>query len=627
MIYEFFTEDGVFKLDYADYLKSPELMDRMVDDRRVNVNLGLRQLNFDRRWLDEHKEQLRFVEHMQHQQQECPLRFFLPHCANSPDFNTVAHNFINDNTHIYSSIVAPNRWGKTTICWIKMMVRFGLIPCDPEWEIFTQHGVDYHEFLAPREIGVVSYQFDNHRKTIWPQVIKAWTPKDEIRHKLQWEVPQKSQGEIIDMKCKSRAHLMACSQNQAAFESVALDGSLWDEQGVESKFEGMEARVKTKRSYAKDDGGYEFLTAGAHLAGATPHKLKDRPDTGAGTWYHRLFTGEEKRGMTVKFWQGSLIETPDWIYSEREKQANLAELEEAEALNNKKRIRQIRSRIFGEFESSGGLVYDEYDEDVHVIEDFVIPWDWCAVRMGDHGRANPSAWLWAAISPENVWFIFREYEGVDTVISEDVAEIVRRSGNHREISGHYGPVTAYTEVFDNETYVCDVLDGRTFRTPDNLTHQKIGDLYKNCGLHRLKAAPIDTTSGMSVSIELVREKFLIRDDLLHHVTRKPGAPTLYIFQSCTKLRKNIRNYTNKAHTNDDGNPNEKPRDKDDHDLDALRYGVSAPDARYKKTRTLRERREEHVSGKKRRGYWCPEDSPKRARAHTSRRGPDVFTGV
>ena len=631
MKYTFFTEDGHFAMDYADYCKSPELVDKIQDDSRVLVNLGLKLLSFDRDWLDEHPKQKRFVEQMERERNENPVRFFLPHCAGHDDFNTPSHNYLNDDYNIYTGITTGNRYGKTTLAWIKIMVTYGLIPCDPKWEIFTEHGVNYREFLGPRDVGVVSYQWDSHRKVIWPQVMKVWTPKSEIEGFLYWEVPQKTNGETIPFACESRVDLMACSQPQVAFEGSSKDNFLWDEQGVEPKFDGAEARTKTRRRYRKDDEGYEHLTRGAHTGGFTPHKLPDRPDTGGGTWLHRLAIGEENRGMTVKFYEGDIIkDVPDWIYSERQKSEDLGALEEAETKNNRKRVRIIKSRLFGEWEITGGLVYDEYDEDIHVVDDFDVPDNWCAMRCGDHGRTNPTSFLWIAITPDNDWVIYDEYYEMDRTVSQNVNSVVAQSGNRLERIEDFDLANPrYREVHESQTYVADVLDGRTFRSPDTNSHRTIGQIYHNAGMPRLRAAPIDVTPGCNWGISMVKEMLSVRDDITHIQKDTLGAPRLYIMRKCVKLRAHIKSYRNKETTNDAGNPTEKPQGKDDHDLDALRYGVTSRPL-YKPTRTIRtQTKGGTTSERSSRGYWCPEDRPKgrtrNVRASGNRR--DSYTGV
>ena len=117
--YEFFTEDGHFKLTYQDYVNSPDLMAKISDEERPMLNLGLRIFNFDFRWLGEHREARKVFDYWKEERRKNPLRFYLPHCAASQSFDESAmHRFINDDKHIFTGFIGPNRTVKTTATWV-----------------------------------------------------------------------------------------------------------------------------------------------------------------------------------------------------------------------------------------------------------------------------------------------------------------------------------------------------------------------------------------------------------------------------------------------------------------------------------------------------------------------------
>jgi hypothetical protein len=628
--FRFYTEDGEFKMDYADYCKSPDLMAKMSDDTRVVVNLGLRLLSFDAKWLDEHPKHKRFVEHMAHEREENPVRFFLPHCSNSPDFNTPWHAFINDDKHIYTAIQCGNRAGKTTIAFLKFMLRLGLIKTDPNWEVFKEHGVKYTPYLGPREVAIVTYMWDNHRETLWPKVIRQWMPKSVIADYAGWMVPSKTNGETLLLTDGLTITLKACSQPQVAFESGVFDAMLWDEQGVEAKFDGAEARLKTRRKWSKDSRGVERLTRGVHIGALTPHKVEGRPDTGSGTWLHRMAMGEELRGLTAKFYKGDIIrDAPDWIYPERQKKNDLDSLAEAEARMDRRRIRQIRSRLYGEWENSSGAVFDEYDEDIHVIDDFDIPPHWCAIRGWDHGRTNPTACVSCAITPNQDYVWFRDYMGVGMVISDCVSEVVKRCGNTLEqlpdLDLRSQVMRRWKEVPTREQYICDVLDGHSFKTPDSATRLTIGDLYRASGLTKIRPAPIGPEAP---GIMLIKELLKVNPERAHLITGAKGAPRMYFMRGCRHIRRAMLTYINKPQINDAGNPMEKPQDRDNHIPDAMRYAIEArigymPECPFSPHNT--EGGKGAPKTEANRGYWCPEDR-KRTPARHSGLGRDRYTG-
>jgi len=624
MIYEFFTSEGHFKLDYKDYLKNEDLMKAVQDNRRIFMNLGLRIFSFNRDWLEEHPAQKRFVENLRSERDANPLRFYLPHCATHDNFDTPNHNFINDASHIYTGMLAGNRFGKSVSACCKALLTYGVIPTDPSWECFKDHGIIHRPWTGPKEIGIASYNWDNIDETVWPQVIRAWVPKHELGHYSDYSAPKKT-AFAIKLNCGSVLHFKCMGQPQGAFESQALDGWIWDEQGTEEKFDGANARMRTTRRYSVGDDGYEYLTAGWHVCGATPHKVEGRADTGAGTWFEGLYTGEVTKGMTTKFYTGDIIhDVPDWIYSEREKGVAIAELEEAIKINNKKAVRSIRSRLHGEFETTGGRVYDEWDDEVHIIPDMEIKPNWSAFRCFDHGRTNPTAGLWVAVTPENDFIVYREYEAAST-ISDNVRRIVERSGNRLVRAGtsqhQFGIIDRYKEEIgdEGEQYTFDVLDGRSFRSPDNNTRLTIGDIYKMAGLNRLRPAPVQNTES---TIPIIKEMLRIRPDRKHIVTGELGAPQLYICSSCRGLIRHIRNYRNKETKGKDGNLSEKPQEKDDHDLDALRYGFMMK-PRYSPMRPVKPHK--ISKGESGNGYRIREETERRPRNSTRSRR-DRFTG-
>jgi hypothetical protein len=458
-----------------------------------------------------------------------------------------------------------------------------------------------------------------------------WTPKAILGRWAQWEVPAVTTGPVLPLSNESIVNLMACSQPQSAFESQALDNVYWDEQGVEDKWDAMNARMKTRRRFKMFPDGNERLTRGAHVSALTPHKLKDRPDTGANTWLHQMAEGKLSKGVSCAFYHGDIIkDVPDWIYSERQKLTDLEEIRLFEERNDRKRLRQIRARIYGEWEVSGGLVYDEWDPAIHVIDDFKIPPNFCMVRTGDHGRVNPCSWLWIAISPDNTWFLVREYEGLGLTIAQNVERIVKLSGNSlRDVgSRDFGHqiIRRREEQYDSERYLHEIMDGRSFLKPTDNAPITMGEMYQLAGMKRLDKSPIDHL-GDSKGIELVRMMLCIDPEREHWTTKRKGAPRLYVFRSCRRFVEHIERYRNKASRNDEGNPSEKPQDFDDHDLDALRYAASlAP--RYNANFVVRPNEKEGIDFENRRKYWCAEDVRAARRGNGKRRSRrfDRFTG-
>ncbi len=174
------------------------------------------------------------------------------------------------------------------------------------------------------------------------------------------------------------------------------------------------------------------------------------------------------------------------------------------------------------FTRPAGLIYDNFNEDKHVVDDFPIPAHWPRFMGQDYGGVNTAA-VYIATNPENGrCYLYREYwEGG------------RTAGQHTEamLRGEPGKPTAYGGAASEEQW------RREFRT---------------AGLPVLK--PI--VSEVEVGIDRVYG--LIAQD------------RLYILRSCQHTRDQLAAYSREL--DEAGEPTEKIEDKNSyHLLDALRY--------------------------------------------------------
>ena len=256
MIYTFYTEDGSFDLEYLDYCKAPELMAKVKDKTRINLYLGRRIFSYDRKYLSQDHKKAKIIDELIKQNNDNPLQFFMPNCARG-GFDSEGHHFINDLDHQLSVILAGNRYGKSTLNWIKCLVTYGLIECDPDWMIFKEHGVKYRPWTGPKEFAIVTYELIGHQNTIWPQIVQKWTPKNELGEFAN-KSPNWKMNPHFQLAGGSTGYFLYCSQSQAPFESQALDLIMWDEQGEERKFDGANERLATRRGF--------------HSMSMTPHK-------------------------------------------------------------------------------------------------------------------------------------------------------------------------------------------------------------------------------------------------------------------------------------------------------------------------------------------------------------------
>lgn len=66
-------------------------------------------------------------------------------------------------------------------------------------------------------------------------------------------------------------------------------------------------------------------------------------------------------------------------------------------------------RVYGKFRRLSGVVYREFDPEIHICRPFPIPADWPKFRALDYGGSSPTACGWYAIAPNECIYLYREY--------------------------------------------------------------------------------------------------------------------------------------------------------------------------------------------------------------------------
>lgn len=311
-----------------------------------------------------------------------PLAFYSPNSQEQLDF-------INDDDATVCAMVDLNRSGKTTASWIKMLVGIPLIECDPEWPIFSEYGVRFREFRGPKSVGVATYNAAKLADPMWKEIIKKWTPDNELGvygrnyrgKKGKYEPSWGYDKHMRLAKSKSVVGFYTYEMDQGNFEGGALDGWLWDEQGERPKWDGADRGTRT--------------TGGHHYFSLTPHMVEGRPDSGANGWLYPFLCGRKKMGHVVHTYTGGCIDDiPEWIYSERDKEMEKEKWDrEPRRTGDKKRMDEGRARLKGEWHASGGRVFSEWDAAASWIapkwkEQDAPPKDMTLYRSMDHGQGQ-----------------------------------------------------------------------------------------------------------------------------------------------------------------------------------------------------------------------------------------------
>jgi hypothetical protein len=194
----------------------------------------------------------------------------------------------------------------------------------------------------------------------------------------------------------------------------------------------------------------------------------------------------------------------------------------------------IKRYVFGSFETFSGLVYHEFDEKKHTINPFEIPDDWYRFVALDHGYRNPTAVLWFAVSPKGEVFIYDEYYETRVLVS-DIADAIKTKTGKQQI----------------RRWLIDP----SCRNRNGQTGLSVIDEFEKYKLY-FEPANNDVRAGINRVKEYLKTE------------------RVKIFKSCKNLLVEIQTYKWK-----DLKPGavqdapEKPTKKNDHGLDAGRYGL------------------------------------------------------
>ncbi|MBQ8197194.1 MAG: terminase family protein [Clostridia bacterium] len=196
---------------------------------------------------------------------------------------------------------------------------------------------------------------------------------------------------------------------------------------------------------------------------------------------------------------------------------------------------QLESRRYGRFKCSEGLVYTEFDENVHVIDPFSVPIEWYDDIAIDPGFTNPlSCHFYAVDYDGNVYVIAEHYER-EKPVDYHAGEIKKICSRLNWPTDSSGRITALIDSAANQK----TLSGT----------RSVTELFYDCGIMVNPRVDKDTFSG----IQRVKQFLKINN----------GKPKLYIFRTCVNLIREIKGYR--------WGKGESPVKHDDHALDELRY--------------------------------------------------------
>lgn len=261
--------------------------------------------------------------------------------------------------------------------------------------------------------------------------------------------------------------------------------------------------------------------------------------------------------VPTEFWHRDRIKLnndPVWFHARFAMAENAHNLPSGEIEYQRRLMgeREWKVRGLGEERGSFGVVYTEYDEDVHFIKPFAIPDDWPRWRSIDYGGSAPTACIWGTIVPigfelngtptdQERLLVYREYYQMGMNVRYHAENIIALSG---------------TNVYRNPVFI----DPHAYdKNPGN--ERTIAEQYRASGLPCRPWPRATSRESKAAQVNMVKLRLEDR--------------TLLVFDTCVNINKEFQTWRYKVDA--EGNPDERDvyEKKNDHALDAIAGWVAS----------------------------------------------------
>ena len=344
-------------------------------------------------------------------------------------------------------VVSANRWGKTA-CGMQEILHCARgkhpeRPVNPE----------------PHQFWVCCPNF-NAYKRIHKPAFDEWCPKSwmagRFNNNERFVDIERADGGIC------RIWFLSYDQNPQAWTGAEVDGVWMDEEPPREHYKEAMARI------ASAAPAHELSRGGFMLMTFTPVK-------GIGWWYENIWKPAREHHEKVAQNEGIPIDQcqpvhlgplPWWTHQaalavrdeERDDDHEVGEVlvphlsheQIVSFASNYPDIQDRLIRIFGEIRGRQGLIYKQFEKDIHVIDPFGIPVEydiWGAVDPGFHGFGV----VFGAISPEERIYVvdemFSQGEGIEQRFTA-IADKVRKLRDPEEWPGKEAVVTFFVDTAD-----------------------------------------------------------------------------------------------------------------------------------------------------------------------------------
>lgn len=278
----------------------------------------------------------------------------------------------------------------------------------------------------------------------------------------------------------SKIGFKSCDQGREKFQGASLDYIWFDEEPPEEIYKECRMRI--------------IDTCGEIFGTMTPLK-----------------------GLTWVYDQIYLNESNDdeiWCQSMEWGDNPFLNSEKISVLKKSMSEEELESRCYGKFIAKGGLVYPEFDSNIHVIEPFDVPKEWYDTISIDPGLNNPLSAHWYAVDYDgNVYVIAEHYEAnKDIIYHSDVIKSISSKLEWKVSFG--GKIEALIESAANQKTLAGVNSvSELFFENGIVVNAKVNkDLYT--GINRVKS----------------------------YFKNANGQARLFIFKNCINLIREIKGY-------------------------------------------------------------------------------------
>ncbi|MBQ8792732.1 MAG: terminase family protein, partial [Clostridia bacterium] len=298
----------------------------------------------------------------------------------------------------------------------------------------------------------------------------------------------------------SRIGFKSCDQGREKFQGSSLDFVWFDEEPPYDIYQECRMRVLDRKG--------EIFGTMTPLKGLT--------------WVYNEIYLNDKKDETVWYEEMEWADNP---YLDKN---------EIEAMSKSMSADELESRRYGKFMQCGGLVYNEFDENIHVIEPFNVPKEWYDNISIDPGLNNPLSAHWYA----------QDFDGNVYVIAEHFDK-------GRDVNYH---ATRIKEI--------------SKRLDWHYTNGKISALIDSAATQRTLASSKSVVdlfydNDILVNPKVNKDMFSGINKVKSYLKDGEGKAHLFIFKNCVNLISEIKGYW--------WGDNDLPVKKDDHCLDEMRY--------------------------------------------------------